>query len=116
LCPRLSGHNTGVDLDHTMTAIGNRPAEITTLEQELVRLALAYFFTAPKNTFQEEINLNTPWCVFDIKPNPEGRIFFMCRFGVELNALVDGTPDKVFKRAKETIGGTSTLPVGFDTV
>lgn len=99
-----------------MTAIGTRPSGIVTLEQELVRLQLAYFFSSPRNTIAEELNLNTPWAVFDVKPNPEGRVLFVSRTVVELTPLVDENVVKLFMRAKETVGGTANLPLGFDSL
>lgn len=100
-----------------MTAVGNRPSALATLEQDVVRQIMAFKEANPKNTFREEGDVVSKVCLWNLKINDLGEYYFVGRVLVPVAPLIDGnTPQKLFMRAIELPQSSSAYPPGYDSV
>lgn len=96
-----------------MSAYPEKPSSVATIEQELVRLLLAYQEVNPKVAMLEDLNNTQLVAQWQVKQTPGGDTIFVGRATVLLNrsALID-TSSKPWMKALEVPGG-ALVPSGY---
>jgi hypothetical protein len=96
-----------------MSSYPSKPSAVATLEQELVRLILAFQEVNPKIAILEDLNNTQTIAQWQIKQTPGGDIVFIGRVTIALNgpALID-TTSKPWMKAHE-VPGSALVPSGY---
>ncbi|MBW4471016.1 MAG: hypothetical protein KME45_11525 [Stenomitos rutilans HA7619-LM2] len=96
-----------------MSAYPTKPSQVATLEQELVRLILAYQDCNPRTAMLEDLNNNQLSAQWQIKQTPAGDTIFVgrCTIVLDRTNLTD-TSSKPWIKALETPGG-AVVPSGY---
>lgn len=103
---------------HTeMTAFNstNVPSEVNTLERLIVLACMGHKHANPQRTIEEELNFISPVAPYDIKFTPSGDMIFTARAIILLDRSLYESGNKLWKCAKEHVGGLSSLPPAFTT-
>lgn len=96
-----------------MTAYPAKPSQVATLEQELVRLLLAYQEVNPRTSMLEDLNNSQVSAQWQIKQTPGGDTIFVGRATILLDrSNLTDTSSKPWMKALETPGG-AVVPSGY---
>lgn len=96
-----------------MTAYPAKPSQVATLEQELVRLILAFQEVNPKTALLEDVNNAQLIAQWQIKQAPGGETIFIGRVSITLDrAALTDTTSKPWIKAEEVPGG-AVVPSGY---
>lgn len=100
-----------------MTAVGTRPAGVSTLEQDIIRQIMAFKEANPQTNFREEGDIVSKACLWNLRINDLGEYYFVGRVLIPTTPLIDADPvKKLFMRAKEYPSGLSAYPAGYDSL
>lgn len=91
-----------------MAAYPTKPSGVSTLEMEVIRLMMYGRDVLPKANVLEEANFVQPHFTWDLKPNPEGNIYFISRCVIPVDSVTLATGVKLWLAATE-IPGAATL-------
>ena len=96
-----------------MSAYPQVPSQVATLEQELVRLMMAFQEVNPKVAILEDLNNTQLIGQWQIKQTPAGDTIFVGRVTIALNrSNLTDTSTKPWMKAIE-VPGSAVVPVGY---
>lgn len=96
-----------------MSEYPTKPSSVATLEQELVRLLLAYQEVNPKTAILEDLNNSQTIAQWNVKQTPAGDTIFIGRATIVLNrAGLTDTSTKPWMKAVEAPGG-AVVPTSY---
>ncbi len=96
-----------------MSAYPAKPSAVATLEQELVRLLVAFQEVNPRVAILEDLNNTQLVAQWQIKQTPGGDLIFVGRCTIAINgAALTDTSSKPWMKALE-VPGSALVPSGF---
>lgn len=98
-----------------MSTYPAKPSAVATLEQELVRLLLAYQEVNPKTAVLENLNDTQLIAQWQIKQAPTGETYFIGRATIQLDrSNLTDTSSKPWIKALE-VAGSAVVPNSYTT-
>ncbi len=98
-----------------MSAYPEKPSSIATLEQELVRLMMAFQEVNPKIAILEDLNNTQLIGQWQLKQTPGGDTIFVGRVTIAMNrSALQDTTTKPWMKAIE-VPGSAVVPTGYTT-
>jgi hypothetical protein len=92
----------------------NCPSSINTLEKDIIRQIMALRDCNPKTAVLEELNFTQSIAQWELKQNPEGRILWVGRAIIEINATTLSSGGKLWTNAIE-VAGAANYPAAYST-
>ncbi len=98
-----------------MSAYPTIPSSVATLEQELVRLIMAFQEVNPRVAILEDLNNTQLIGQWQIKQTPAGDTIFVGRVSITMDrAKLQDTTSKPWMKAIE-VPGSAVVPTGYTT-
>lgn len=98
-----------------MSAYPVKPSSVATLEQEIIRLMLAFQECNPKTAILEDVNISELVGQWNVKQTPAGDTVFIGRCSILMNrAGLTDTSSKPWMKAIETPSG-AVVPTSYTT-